>query len=423
MIDRTFPDGFVWGASTSAHQIEGDNIGSDWWAWEQAGGAIEPSGAACDSWHRWCDDLDIAGELGLDVVRISVEWARVEPEPGYYDESVLVHYAGVLAEARARGLRTMVVLWHFTNPQWLAARGDWVWRDAPDRFARYATVVARHLGELVDYWATVNEVNTYAWRGYILGVWPPGRRSSWLDAAKVMRNLATGHKRARAAIREVLGESTQVGLTHVLAWTHPAEKGGALSLGQRIWWQFLANDLFLDMVASQMDWLGVQYYHDSPTRAFGIADDDGAVPRTDMGWRIVPEGIYQVTMRAWKRYRLPMMITENGLADAEDRQRGRFIVDHLAWLHEAIEEGADVRGYLHWSLIDNFEWAHGFGPRFGLAAVDYTTFERTIRPSARLYADIVRRNGLASEVGQGLVYADGTGSLAPDERAAGSKEG
>lgn len=412
MPDLEFPPGFLWGAATSAHQVEGGNTNNDWWQWEQAG-KVPPAGSAADSWNRWREDLDLAVRMDLQVFRISVEWSRIEPRPGQYDESVLSHYADVLKEVRARGLQTMVVLWHFTNPSWLVPVNDWLWRETPDRFADFASVVANRLGSLVDHWVTLNEANTYVWRGFIVGNWPPGRHDAWIGAYLCYRGLAEGHRRARRAIKAVCGDSTPVGLTHVLAWPHPAKRGGRFSGPMIAWWNLCANDMFLDMVMPETEWLGVQYYHDSPARTVSIDNDDDTCPRTDMGWRITPHGLYEVVIRAWRRYGKPMMVTENGLADAADRQRGRFIIDHLAWLKRSMDEGADVRGYLHWSLIDNYEWAEGYGPRFGLAEVDYGSGERRLRPSGRLYGEIVRHNGVPEGMGDELTYADGTRSLAP----------
>lgn len=414
MPDVVFPEGFLWGASTSAHQVEGGNSNNDWWAWEQAGRAKEPSGTAADSWNRYGDDLDIAESMGLTAVRLSVEWSRIEPEPGRFSEEAVAHYAEVLADAKARGLQTMLVLWHFTSPAWLAERGGWTWCEAPVRFADYAAFVASRVGHLVDHWVTVNEANTYVWRGYIRGDWPPGRTSAWPAGYTCYRRLAQAHRLARQRIRAAIGEGTPVGLAHVMAWPHPAEHGGGFSTPMIALWNLLANDLFLDMVASDLDWLGVQYYHDSPAKTFSIANEDGGSPRTDLGWRIVPKGLYEVVMRASRRYRVPIIVTENGLADALDVQRGRFIVDHLAWLAKAIEDGADVRGYLHWSLIDNFEWGEGFGPRFGLCEVDYRTLERHLRPSGALFGRIVACNGVPDGLGRELVYSDGTGPLGPN---------
>lgn len=412
MADIAFPEGFEWGASMSGYQTEGQGENTDWWLLENKGGA-PASGRAADSWNRWRDDLDIACELGLTTFRISTEWARVEPENGTFDLEAVEHYAEVLREAKRRGLKTMVVLWHFTNPAWLAPGSDWVWYKTPSLFERYARLMAQHLGGLVDHWATINEADTYVWRGYIVGEWPPERKDAWQAAYLAYRGFAAGHKRARRAIKDVLGNETPVGLTHLLAWPHAAQTRGRFSAGTVMMWNLLANDLFLNMVAKHTDWLGVQYYHDSPAHLTRIDNSDGSWPHSDMGWRIVPEGLYEVVMRTWRRYRIPMMVTENGLADAADAQRARFIIDHLAWLHRAISEGADVRGYLHWSLIDNFEWSHGFGPRFGLAEVDYETFSRTIRPSARIYAQIIAANGIPGGLGDELTYADGSPALSP----------
>jgi beta-glucosidase len=412
MTRISFPDGFLWGASTSSHQIEGGDTYSDWCRFEEAGHA-PVSGCAADSWNRWRDDLDVAVELGLNVFRISVEWARIEPTEGHYDREAMSHYTAVLAEARRRGLKTMVVLWHFTNPEWVAHSGGWTSRQTAEKFAAYARQMAVHLGHLVDYWVTLNEADTFVWKGYIARRWPPMRKNAWPAAYAAYRNLARAHKRARAAIREVLGGDQPVGLTHMFIWTHPAEKGGLFSARVVARLNFLANDLFMGLIASDVDWLGVQYYVDCPARFSGIALDDGDPPTTDMGWRIAPRGIYEVVMRAWKRLGIPIMVTENGLADASDSQRARFIIDHLAWLNKAMRDGADVRGYLHWSLIDNFEWCHGTEPRFGLAEVDFETFERKIRPSARVYARIIGGNGFDRDFGSEYTYADGTPSLAP----------
>lgn len=412
MPDRVFPEGFLWGAATSAYQTEGGNDRTDWWRWEQAGGGTEPSGVACDSWNRWQEDIDAAVELGLHVFRISVEWSRVEPESGRFDDDAIEHYAEVLRTARARGLKTMLVLWHFTNPVWLGER-PWTSPEHVPRFEEYVRRIAPRLAPHVDFWATINEANTFAWHAYITGDWPTGSRDAWPSAYRVYRNLGQAHVRARNAIKEIAGEDASVGITHVLAWPHPAEKGGRLSALTRWWWSLIGNDFFLDQLRGRMDWLGVQYYYDSPCRTFGVALDDGKTPRTDMGWRIVPEGLYHVVMTAWKRYRVPIIVTENGLADAADVQRGRFILDHLAWLHEAIGDGADVRGYLHWSLLDNYEWAHGFAPRFGLVEVDYETRERTPRKSGRMLGRIARENRVPEGLGAELRYADGTGALGP----------
>lgn len=412
MPDLVFPEGFMWGASTSSYQIEGHNRAADWWHWEAAGGGVEQSGAACDSWNRWREDIELTHSLGLEVYRISVEWSRVEPQRGVFDREAISRYAQMLATAKSRGLTTMLVLWHFTNPAWLGDR-PWTRREHVDDFVRYVERVLPELAPHVDHWATLNEANTFAWHGYIVGDWPPGRRDAWHDAYRLYQCLAQGHIRARSAIKEHVGEHASVGITHVLAWPHAAKRNGGLSLPAQMWWKWISEDLFLDQVAHSTDWLGAQYYHDTPCRTFGPALHDGDTPRTDMGWRIVPEGLYRSVVGAWKRYGKPIIITENGLADASDSQRGRFILDHLAWLHRAISEGVDVRGYLHWSLLDNYEWAFGFAPRFGLVEVDFQTFERSPRASAQLLGRIARENRIPDGLGAQLRYSNGAESLAP----------
>jgi beta-glucosidase len=411
--DLVFPEGFLWGASTSSYQIEGGNSHADWRAWEDAGRVPEPCGRAADSWERYEQDVDIAASLGHGIYRISIEWSRIEPRPGHFDAEAIGHYASWLEYARSRGLQTMLVLWHFTNPAWLTDNGSWAATDAPGHFEAYVRRVVPDLAPHVDWWATVNEANTYARHGWLTGEWPPGRHNDIAGGFAVYSGLAKGHQRAYEAIKELCGSRARVGLTHVIPWTHPASEGGGLSGAYQAYWNWLGAWNFLDRIQHHVDWLGVQYYYDSPCKTLGYDLDDGDPPRTDMGWRIAPEGLYRVVKACWDRYGVPVLVTENGLADASDRQRGRFIVDHLRWLHKAISEGVDVRGYLHWSLIDNFEWAYGFEPRFGLVEVDYATCRRHVRPSARLYEHIARENRIPEGLGSDLTYADGTGSLAP----------
>lgn len=403
----------MWGAATSSYQIEGGNTAADWARWESEGRVPEAAGRAAGSWERYRDDVDLAVEIGLGVYRISTEWSRIEPEQGRFDADAIAHYVEWLRYARSRGLKTMLVLWHFTNPAWVTEAGGWENAATPERFEAFVRRVVPDLAESVDFWATINEADTYVRHGWLTGEWPPGKHVSWLDGWRVYGTLAEGHVRARDAIRELLGENVEVGLTHVVPWCHPADGWGVLAGANVGFWNWLTTFAFLDRLRGRMDWLGVQYYYDSPCRIVGYDMEDATPPRTDLGWRIAPEGLYRVVKLCWERYRVPIIVTENGLADAADAQRPRFILDHLAWLHRAIEEGCDVRGYLHWSLIDNFEWAHGFGPRFGLAEVDYDTLQRRLRPSARLYAEIAAANALPEGLRPDLRYREGQGSLGP----------
>jgi len=395
-----FPEGFMWGSGLSAHQAEGGNRNNDWWAFEQNGGIAdgETSGDACDHYHRFAEDFRLAADMGQQAVKISVEWSRVEPRPGEFDESELEHYERVVRTMRDLGLRPVVALHHFTNPLWLERYSWWEGGDVPAMFAAYCRVVAGRLDPWVDTWITVNEPMLLATAGYVFGVWPPERRSL-LAGRRVARNLVAAHRLAYEAVHDAASECQVGPAVNITPLKHPGKPtfrdrmlGGSLD--------WLANHYFTDRVLDRSDFIGVQYYSRA-TVAQLLAGDPLAIPRgvrklpkTDMGWEIYPKGFYYVVRDVWRRSRLPVLVTENGIADASDTKRAQFIRDHLVWLHRAIEEGADVRGYLYWSLTDNFEWREGFGPRFGLIEVDYETQERRVRESAAFYEHVCRTNSV-----------------------------
>lgn len=393
-----FPDGFMWGSGISAHQTEGDNRHSDWWPFE-ASGAIahgEVSGRATDHWHRYREDFGLARDLNQRLVKISVEWARIEPEPGLFDEDALGHYHDVLESMRSLGLTPLVVLHHFTSPQWLAGFGNWEGRQTPERFAAFVRVVASRLGAHCQTWITVNEPMLLAAMGYLHGTWPPQRRG-WRSARRAWHNLIRAHGLARYELRS-LNPFCRVG---VAVNTTALRLSGHPTLWERSMYgvvDWLANHYYVDRVRSELDFVGLQYYSHNTVRQLIHQEFDawpeGAAEKTDMGWDIYPRGIYTTVANAYKRWKIPIIITENGIADATDRHREAFTRDHLAWLHRAIREGADVRGYLHWALTDNFEWLEGFDPRFGLVGIDYDTLERHIRPSAHAYARICAENAV-----------------------------
>ena len=279
MRELVFPSGFLWGASTSGYQTEGGGDRTDWWAFEQAGRAAEPSGRACDSWNRWQEDLDLAAELGLNTYRISIEWARIEPTPGRFDAEALAHYVDVVRGIRERGMTCMVVLWHFTLPVWLDHRsGTWRNGRAPEAFERYVRYVCGPLAPYVDWWATLNETNTYSSHGWLKGDWPPGHKHDWPGAVRVYEFMARGHRLAYSAIKETAGPGARVGLTHVMPWIHPAEKGSLFSQPLAAYWRWLVAHHFLDKVRSELDWLGVQYYYDTPVRTFRLVDERRCAP-------------------------------------------------------------------------------------------------------------------------------------------------
>lgn len=393
-----FPEGFMWGSGISAHQTEGGNDNNDWWDFEQRGGIErhDVSGRATDFWNRYASDIRLAADMGHDAMKISVEWARIEPEQGRFDEDAIEHYQDMLTTMRAAGIRPFVVAHHFTSPGWLADHNWWLGREVPALFADYATVLLERFGDLVDTWCTINEPALVAAYGYGTGGWPPGYRG-WPAALGAYKRLGQAHNAAYVAMKRI-EPSARVGICLNAGAVTPHQH----SIGDRILRapaNWLGNFRAADAVRNHTDYFGLQYYSRiCPVRVFdgsGQLDDPGeGEERTDLGWPIYPYGIYQVVMNTWKRYGIPIYITENGLADAADTKRAAFIRDHLAWLHRAMRDGADVRGYLHWATTDNFEWLHGFEPRFGLAAVDYQTLRRTVRSSARTYEAICRSGEL-----------------------------
>ncbi|MGE5177927.1 MAG: glycoside hydrolase family 1 protein [Bacteroidota bacterium] len=420
------PTPFLWGAATSAHQIEGGNDRNDWWDWEQLPGTIRAgarSGSACLGWERYEEDLDLLAKLGLNAYRFSLEWSRIEPERGRYDETAIAHYRAVLEACRARAITPMVTLHHFTNPRWFAAAGGWEERANLPRFERFAGLAGERYGDLVDWWITVNEPEVYGFHGYGSGIWPPGV-SDRSRALQVIANMLEGHALASRALQESDrvdadgdGRATWIG----------ASKHWVLLDPKRPWWPLdrlaasaqhavfnvavtraLAGgpiDLRIpgskparrdpDVMRGSSDFLGLNYYTRWLVTLFGKdprSPRPGA-PVNDLGWEVYPEGLERALVET-SRYGLPIVVTENGIADAADRLRPDFIRRSLAALDRARAEGVDVQGYFHWSLLDNFEWADGHEGRFGLYKVDFDKPEapRVRRASADvLKAEVSRR--------------------------------
>ena len=412
-----FPKDFLWGAATSAHQVEGNNH-NDWSEWEKenvprlareaesvfshvpgwkerfGAEAADPqnyiSGAAADHYHRYEQDFDIAKSLGHNAHRFSIEWSRIEPEEGKFDEKAVEHYRAVLLALRERGIEPFVTLWHWTLPLWLAKQGGILAPDFVSCFERYSRLIAKRLEDLVTFWITLNEPTSVIGSSYIAGIWPPQKKSLFA-AYRVFHTLADAHKRAYHSIHEI-DPQAQVSFANVFQSFVPYRKKSFIdSLSVRVA-RFFTNGYMLRLTRGHHDFLTVQYYFHTRLKLINRTHNVDH-PESDLGWEIYPEGLYHI-LKWLKNFDLPIYITENGLADAQDIRRDAFIRNHLKWVHKAIEEGADVRGYLHWSLLDNFEWDKGFWPRFGLVAVDYTTQKRTIRPSAIVYAKICKENAL-----------------------------
>jgi len=419
-----FPADFKWGVATAAHQVEGNNINNDWWAWEQQEGHIKEghkSGLACNWWKETETDFVPAAAMGINALRLSVEWSRIEPVPGEFDDSALERYSQMLQSLRARNIEPMITLHHFTNPQWLAERGGWENPETIQHFARFARRVVERLGQHCDLWCTINEPNVYGYLGYLEGTFPPGQTD--LKAAMyVIRNLLAGHA---AAYREIhaVQPNARVGLAHNMRILDPANPKSLLDrrvaqMTDRTYNQAIITALTRGRwmwplgfglawkLRHTLDWIGLNYY----TRdlvAFDRAQRQTLFSRRlhaddaellDGGYgEFYPQGIFRCIKRL-ARLNLPIYVTENGIPDVDGDQRPRYLLTHLHQMWHAIQLCYPVMGYYHWTLTDNFEWADGWTLRFGLLALDPETQIRTPRPSASLYTDIIRANSITPQI-------------------------
>jgi beta-glucosidase len=410
--------------ATAAHQIEGGNDQNDWWDWEQAPGKIrggERSGAAADHWNRVASDTALIAALGARQYRFSVEWARIEPRPGEIDAAAVAHYRREVQGLVALGIEPFVTLHHFTLPRWVRALGGWEWPGAPEAFERFARVVYRDVAPGARDWVTINEPMVHLLGGYGSGQTPPGI-ADLKQIERPLVGLVRAHARAYRALHDEaarLDRPVRVGIAHHLRVFDPAsaynpiEAYLAPKLDQAFNWSFgeacdtgrLAVSLpFVVSIAEDIpeardtqDFIGVNYYTRDRVSLSASSplwlkfNPTPGAQLNDLGWEIYPEGFYRVLRETARRFPgKPVLITENGLADATDSRRAEFIVQHLMQLERAAREGVPIESYCHWSLMDNFEWVEGFGPRFGLFEVDYATQRRTPRGSARVFMELAR---------------------------------
>jgi beta-glucosidase len=388
---RQFPDGFTWGTATAAHQIEGGNTNNDWWAFEHAPGTVcaESSGDACDSWERWPEDVELVAGLGLDNYRFSIEWSRIEPAEGEISRAALEHYRRLCGALRERSIDPVVTFHHFTTPTWLTDQGGWESGVAVERFGRFSEVVASALGDVMTRACTVNEPNVVAAMGWLAGMFPPGTSDKELSRS-VARNLIAGHRIAVDAIRGA-APGVPVGLTLSMTDYQLLEGGEAKLESVR----HHSEDVYLDATGGD-DFLGVQVYSRRRIGPKGWAGAEPGVPVLDMGYEFYPASLANCLRRAWDYTggSLPLLVTENGIGTTDDTQRIDYVRQALEGVLDAIAEGVDVRGYTYWSLLDNFEWALGYRPRFGLVGVDRSSFARTAKPSAAWFASVAAANAL-----------------------------
>ena len=417
---RRLPDDFLLGCATAAHQVEG-HLDNDWSRMEREqperihDGSTSERGV--DHYARYRDDLAQLAGLGQNAHRFSVEWSRVEPREGEFDAEALAHYADVVRTCRALGLEPVVTLHHFTFPTWLSDRGGLVARDLPVLFARYAAVCAESFGQDVRWWVTVNEPAVLAVFGYLYGEWPPNRRSPRACLA-ALRGAARMHAAGYTALHDVARRHDRpayVSLAHHLRPMRPRNPRSPLD--QAVAWlpERIVNRWTLDVCTAgrllppvgggervpglrrSLDYIALNYYCEEqvrfvprPQAFFAENVADPTLPHSAFGWSIDAGGLRRALVWLWERYRLPVLVTENGVADEADELRPGFLRDHLAAVGEALDAGVDVRGYIHWTSMDNFEWAEGYSKRFGIFAVDRKTMVRTAKPSAAVFEAICR---------------------------------
>ncbi len=386
----TFPDRFLWGTATAAHQIEGGNVNNDWWAMEHdpTSPCVEASGDACDSFNRYPEDIALVADLGLGAYRFSLEWSRIEPAEGEFSTVALDHYRRMAATCHEHGIMPVVTFHHFTHPRWLADAGTWEALHAPDRFARFCEKVTGHLGDLIGMACTLNEPNVVATMGWRHGLFPPRVRDRTRRDV-VNAAMVSAHRKAVDAIRSGPGDFP-IGMT-VSMTDFQLQPGG------EAWIERLRKpneDVFLEATSGD-DFIGVQTYTRMRVGADGALGAEDGVRTTQMGYEVWPESLAATIHRATEvTGGLPVYVTEKGIGTDDDPLRVEYVTRALAGVRTCIDDGIDVRGYFYWSLLDNFEWVLGYGPTFGLVAVDRGTFERSPKPSAAFFGGVARANGL-----------------------------
>ncbi|WP_078433610.1 glycoside hydrolase family 1 protein [Metabacillus halosaccharovorans] len=420
-MNRSFPQQFIWGSATAAYQVEGNNVNSDFWAEEHAEGSPykDKSGDTIDHYSLYKKDIELMAKLGFKAYRFSIEWARIEPAKGHFSVSAILHYKDVLETCHAYGLTPVVALHHFSSPQWLMRVGGWSSPNIPELFANYCEVVMKELGHLIPYVLTMNEVNLPVMLKEIfskIGFVPPVGidRESWvapkwrqsaatlcgadpsqyftfhmISDEKSIKLMKEAHKQSRAVIKKIHPE-TKVGFS--MALPHIDSIPGGELLAKEKWNSYFLQ--FLDMMEED-DFFGLQNYTREIYGPNGQIQPDQHTEVTQMGYEYHPEALGKVVEEVAKSVTIPIMVTENGLATANDKKREEFIQRALTSLHACIENGIEVIGYLHWSTFDNFEWQSGYGMQFGLIEVDRTTQERIPKNSAYLLGKVAKENKLA----------------------------
>ena len=410
--NMAFPKRFLWGASTAAHQVEGGNH-NQWSVWELENAktlaaqapykdgqvpvwsevkrqATNPSnyvsGRLADHYHRYEEDFDLLGSMNMNAYRFSIEWSRIEPQQGRWNAAEVQHYRDYIAALRRRHIEPVMTLFHFTLPEWFAQMGGFEKRSNIRYFVAFAERIVRELGKDVRFIITINEPDTYVEQGYIDLHFPP-QTYGLMRAWRVYRHLAMAHNRAAKAIHAI-SPRFKVSIAKNSPYFYPGDDAW-LSRVSAVCMQYVQDDYFIKKVIRQCDFLGVNYYFSNRVYGYRVHNPETTV--SDLGWDMAPADIEYALERLYTKYNKPILITENGVADQNDQYRQWWITQTLTGIRQAMDEGVPVLGYMHWSLLDNFEWGFGKWPRFGLAAVNYGTGERKLRPSAVWFGKVIKR--------------------------------
>ncbi len=400
----------MWGASTASHQVEGGTT-NQWSVWELSHAAElaktaekrlgnlpiwkdiksraqDPhnyvSGSGVEHYSRYKEDFDIVKQLNLNSFRFGIEWARIEPSQGEWDENAVAHYHSYIKELKRRKIEPVLNIWHWTLPTWFAEQGGFKKSENLKHWQHFVAKIAEEFGRDLNYVITLNEPNVYTASSYLNGQWPPGEKNP-LTFLWVYWNLVRAHKYAYKILK-AKNPRLQVGIAAQLANIQAKRPHNFIDELVTKWMRYFWNWMFLRRIRLQQDFIGFNYYFTDYFK--GVRRHNPQTPLNDLGWYMEPEGLYPLLIRIWTRYKKPIMVTENGVADAGDEHRRWWLEETMVAMERAISEGVDVCGYFHWSLLDNFEWAYGWWPKFGLVEVDREHgMKRTIRPSAKWWAE------------------------------------
>jgi len=403
-----FPKNFFWGASTSSHQVEG-NLVNSWTEWEKEYSVEKSeeckkqrpwnlkhddvnyklactkenylSGVGCDSFNRYKEDVNALKDMNLNAYRFSIEWSRIEPKKGEFSKEGIEYYQKLISELKEKGIEPFVTCWHWTLPLWLRDEGGMLSKNIDEYWERYIQYLVDNLGDIVKYWIPINEPFVYTGMSYFAGIWPPQRKNGFEFVKIGFLTLPRLHKIAYRVIKEKSNKNI-VSIAKNNAYNESYDSKIWNVLAKKVV-NFFSNDLFILMIRKQLDCIGLNYYFKNRVTIFGNRNDNDRI--SDYGWWMVPSGIYDALM-ALKKFKMPVFVFENGLADREDKYRKWWLDETFKALEKSIGDGLDLRGYFHWSLIDNFEWADGFWPKFGLVDMD-----RKVKDSGKYYSDLILR--------------------------------